>query len=907
MRLCYSLHTSYATLVAVMEDSSANPYIPRESQDIRKKVYERQSPLGRIVKWALIVTAAAAVLIGGGLFFVVPRTTAVDQQARQKLADALQPPDQTLKRVDVTSDAGFHLNYDNRIYDSHAEVGADVTAGTDNDTAVLTGASYENNDLRTQRAYNYVRIRPIESVDTSRALSPDPPQLEVFATLSQKDLTTAAAIPENKSLSQLSLFVKIDSDRRLAKKVADDKTVVTIDATKPVSATIGGVQYQKVRYTTTNDNHRISDVKFDECYYTVQNNQPYSICVSGVRPTNVSAASLVENVFNSITYQQPSITTDATTSTNTNSSSTSAKKTTYMYPLARLAQATTGGSTATDSSSAADSNGGNDSESPLLTVSPEYYKDPASLTAIAKTQPSVMRIGTLYCANLSLKFESGDTAATITDACAGNVATGVAISSDGYIATTGHAIRNQKKAAIAGYINFAPTQIAMMDRLQTVLDYLLKSKIILQSDADYIKTGASIGDQEALAKIENLGSVIPDNYIVPDSEQYTYAIQPTDKPIVINTNDGSKPSFAYSDAVLEAKYIASNYDASKSIQDVFDSTTPSVDVGLLKVNANFQDVPIAQKQTVKANDVISTLGFPAYADSSLAIDKIRNQPIVTSNKVNQVYKKDTGQLIETDNPVLPGNDGAPVVDANGQLIGLAVYGLSYCPDQQCFASGTVRPASELLKLLDDKNINLKTGSEATKSWSEGVDQYFRANYSSSTSAFASAVSLYPSNIWGQPLQKLASSQQGNSSDTSLMNQLETVMIVLLVVLVVATVLLAIAAFVHNKAINRMQVGHYGAVEVPMTPPASNASYTPAPPPQSLDQLPPLPTQQITNVTAIPQSQSPSESPILPIHEQPTQIQTATQPQTPPAESPQIQHFEESKKPEPPKSGDSFYS
>src|SRR5690606_15724035 len=99
-----------------MEDSSANPYIPQESEAIRAKVYERQSPLGRIVKWSMIITAVVAVLVGGGLFFVVPRTTAVDQEARQSLADALQPPDQTLKRVSVGSSLGFHLNYDNRVY-----------------------------------------------------------------------------------------------------------------------------------------------------------------------------------------------------------------------------------------------------------------------------------------------------------------------------------------------------------------------------------------------------------------------------------------------------------------------------------------------------------------------------------------------------------------------------------------------------------------------------------------------------------------------------------------------------------------------------------------------------------------------------------------------------------------------
>ena len=235
-----------------MEDSS-NPYIPQESQSTRQKVYQHQSPLGRIVKWLLIITISVAVMVGGGLYFVVPLTTAVDEPARQKFADILQPPEQTLKRVSVQSDVGYSLNYDNRLYSSYAEVG-DSTAGTDESIAVLSGQTYENNDLRTQRGYNYVRIRPIESVESSRALVTLPPELEIFATTSDKELDKASKIAENRDLSRLSLFVKLDGDKRAAEKVADDNTFVSIEATKPSNVNMNDVDYQRVRYTTTNEN-----------------------------------------------------------------------------------------------------------------------------------------------------------------------------------------------------------------------------------------------------------------------------------------------------------------------------------------------------------------------------------------------------------------------------------------------------------------------------------------------------------------------------------------------------------------------------------------------------------------------------------------------------------------------------
>lgn len=792
-----------------MEDSSTNPYIPQESQDIRQKVYQRQSPLGRIVKWLLITTIIVALLVGGGLFFVIPLTSAVDDEARQKFADILQPPEQTLKRVNVKSDVGFSINYDNKLYSSYAEVG-DSTAGTDESVAVLSGQTYENNDLRTERAYNYVRIRPIESAESSRALVTLPPELELFATTSEQELDEASKIAENKDLSRLSLFVKIDGDKRAAEKTADDNTIVTIEATKPSSKTINNIDYQYVRYTTTNENYRITNVKQDDCYYTIQSDQPYAICVSNIRPTNVSAASLVEQLFDSIAFEA---------ATTVDQETTNNKEVSYAYPLARLAQATSG----VDETDAG-------SETSLVTITPEYYGDGATLGSIAKSQPSVVRVGTLYCADLDLKFESGETATKLTDACVGNVASGVFVSSDGYVATTGHAIRTQKKAAINGYINFAPNRELILDRLQRVLDYLLEAKIILESDAEYLMTGASTGDQEALAKIQNIGSIIKDSYISPVKEEYTYAIQPYDKPIVVNRNDALKPAFAYSDSVLKAEYVSSEYDVEKGLQYAFGSETSKSDVGLLKAEGSFPGVPIAQQETTRTDDVLSTIGFTAYTDSSLVIDGIRDLPVVTVSTVDQAYEKDGKQLLQTDAPVLPGNDGAPVFNSSGELIGFAVYGLLYCPDQQCFANGTVRSASELIELLKEENVTLNTGGSLATQWRDGVDQFLSANYVASTSSFASADGSYRFNRWAAPSKDLSTSLQGNKKDTSLMNQLQAVMIVSLVSLAVATVLLSILHWLYKRRVSMLQVGHYGKDSAPAASvSAQNQSVTPVPP------------------------------------------------------------------------------
>ncbi len=880
-----------------MQDSASNPYIAQESKTIEQQVYKRETPLGRIAKWAAIGTSILAILVGGGLFFVVPHTSAQDQSARQKLADILQPPDQTLKRVNVQSTLGFTFNYDNHVYESYAEVG-DKNAGTDESSALATGEHYENNELRVLRAYNYVRVSPIESVDSSRALQPEPPELEVFATFSAADLAKAKQVPENRNLSDLSLFIQLDEDKRQAAKKADDNTFAKLDITKAVSETHGGVDYQKVRYNYTNTNYRVTNVSYDDCYYTIQGTQPYTICVSNVRPNSVSSASLVENIFNSITFQQPQV---------GNADTLLAKSLrTGVRPLVILAQASSSDTsvssddansdTSTGTSDAASSNSdgievesSTGGQSPLITVTPDYYNNAANLRAIAKAQPSVVRIGMIYCANLTLKFLSGETAATLTNACTGSLSNGAIVSSDGYVATTGHAIRSDKKALVTGYINFAPTHEQMLDRLQRILDFLVSARLIGQSDEDFLMTQSDVGNQDALAKIENLASLIPDDQIVAQNENYSYAVQPSGKPIVINKTD-TKPTFAYSDSVLSADYVASDYDATKAMKFDFTDESTKADVGLLKINGSYPPMKLAPTINVKSGDTISTIGYPGFSDGSLAIDNNHNLPIVTTSTISQVFDQDGHKFIATTTPVLPGNDGSPVVDSSGNLLGFALYGFSYCPDQQCFAGGTIRPITDLINLLSDKNKTLVDSSLSASNWIKGVDEFFRANYSPATKAFSTAGSLYGYNQWSSDVSKLSQSLIGSKYDTSLMNTLKTLMMWVLAISVVVTIVLFVIFIIQKKRIDHLNTGHYG-VPVPNqgqgvavsgqtnvmspaygSPQFNNSPVTqqpspmtpatpalPSVPPSSQPQQPSLPPQPAMPVNPVPPSVPPAES------------------------------------------------
>lgn len=803
-----------------MEDSSTNPYIPQQSAEIQNKVYRRQSPLGRIVKIALIVSGVLTALLALALVFIVPRTSADDSEARMALANTVQPPSQLTKHVPVTSGLGFSLKYENQLFTSYAEV--QPPEPTDDDKERANIEYYENNDLRLKRDYDYVRVRPIESAEASRGLVVLPPEVTVSATITPIMLDDNAGKPEYKGLSKLSLFMKLNSEKRLAERVSADGTTVVIEESQPSARTINDVQFQKVRYTTTNDNYRIATTKYDDCYYTIQNDMPYAACVENIRPNNVDATALVEQVIATIEFQKPTNEKAAMPASSATGAADEPKDDKSAQVSIRLAQASSDTERESDESSDKldDVAESTQEEAELVAITPEYEENPLSLKAITKTQPSVVRIGALYCADLALKFENGQTATTLTDACIGSVSSGVFVSEQGHVATTGHAIRFSPKSAISGYINFAESRAEAFDRLDRVLQYMLDARFLYESDVRYLTNGATTGDQEALAKIENLASYIPDNYVTPVKEAYSYSVQPSDRPIVVNRNDARKPTFAYSDSVKEAVYVGSNYDIAKAAQSTFGAAMPDVDTGILKVEGSYQNVGVPGSKTLSAGERLTILGLPAYVDSGLFLDKVRNAPLVTAPKIQQVFENQ--KLVQIDEPTLPGNDGAPAFDQTGDLIGFATYGLSYCPDQQCFSSGTVRSVSELNALVAKQNIALGGASGATVLWSRAVDEYFKANYAKAEQLFAEAGGAYQFNKLAEPLQKLSAEFKGSEHDTSLFNQLQGAFIIVIIITALATLGLTAAFIVDRRRLDAMQVGHYG-VQAPVYGPAPAAA------------------------------------------------------------------------------------
>lgn len=88
------------------------------------------------------------------------------------------------------------------------------------------------------------------------------------------------------------------------------------------------------------------------------------------------------------------------------------------------------------------------------------------------------------------------------------------------------------------------------------------------------------------------------------------------------------------------------------------------DIALLKVSGAFQPSPVAPSRNVRLGDSIFTIGFPN-------IDVQGVEPKLTKGEISSLGGiQDDPRQFQVSLPVQPGNSGGPLIDRNGNVIGL---------------------------------------------------------------------------------------------------------------------------------------------------------------------------------------------------------------------------------------------
>ena len=794
---------------------------------------KKKRGIGDYINWGLIGFAVVlALALIAWLIIELTGSTSSDTGKTQKGVAAVLEPDSSAPFTrTISSTLGVKIPYNARELEGFG---------------FADEVTFANTDLDESRAYTIMRVRPVETSEATRSeVTLESPELRVTSSLSKGYWDMLSTKKEYKDLSKIDMLVKETVSARTKDKM--------VQAADTEVKNINNIDYRKVTFTTTNKLYGVETVAREDCYMTVQNDRPYVGCIDNIRSSNFSVVPQLEAVLTGITYDglDKKVLVDATEQ-NDDASMLQAKE----------------GERA-DSESAAKKTDDDESTSAKKlpaakqpAVSP-YLADTYNFKSFATAVPATVRVGTVYCADVKLSLPDGGDGPTLTGACVDKAGTGFFVSQEGIIATSGSVVQVKPQEAIAAYVTNAPDSSQALDRLQRLLDYLVTSRSIMQSDADALIAGVQERNQDIIAKVNALSTLIAPEDIAITKEKYTYAVQLADKPIVVNQNGDGSSSFAYTDTVIDASIEAKDYSADISQQQIYDGQGVKGDTALLRTKntAIYPALKLAYTgDGIADKSVVNIEGLPMYAFGSLASAQFRPTPLYRSGLVSQTFSASEGQKVRSvTTSSHAGLAGAPALDTSGKVVGVATYNNLNCPDRKCFASTVIRDTSAITLLAKQRNMILHDDSSSSTVWNEALTQLTRGNYRQASQLFSEAASLYPQNYLAAKYADYSKSQYGTATDTSTMNTVVSILQMLSVVAVGVLILLGIAKTVFIMILRPRTETQYGQMaggsyidpsqwqhqHIGTTAPGvTQATIPPAPLPQPTQWQPSAPTSPV---------------------------------------------------------------
>lgn len=770
---------------------------------------KRKRALGEYVTWAMIIVGVLLVLslIAWLVITLMGKTSSDTGKTQAGVAAVLEPSASAPAPRTIKSQLGVQVPYDTRELEGYG-FAEDVTFST--------------TDLDQARPYSVIRIRPVETSEATRSeVTLESPELRLTSSTNAAYWDSLSSKKEYEDLSKIDMLVK--------ETVTAHEKDASVESSDAEVANINDVDYRKVTFTYTNERYGVKTERREDCYMAVQHDRPYVACINNIRASNFSVVPQLESVLEKVSY-------DGLEEEALVTSEKDDEKDAAMLD------------NKDDEEVEATTSGQEDvvTEDEQVDKVPAYLEESNSFRAMAVATPSVVRVGTVYCADIKLTLPNGGSGPTLTGACLDKAGSGFFVSRDGLVATSGSTTQVKPQEAIAAYITNAPDSGEVTARLQRVLDYLVEARVLMQTDADALIAGVDERDQDIIDKVNAISTRIEPEDIAITEESYSYAVQLADKPIVVNENGDGSASFAYTDTVVKAEVEGQKYTSDISQEAIFKGESVESDTTLLKVDksATYPTLKLSLAgEGVGEGSPIALVGMPMYAFGSLASAQFRDTPIYRLGAIDQTFNADGGQKIRSISTTShAGLAGAPALDGAGDVAGVATYNNLNCPDRKCFASTVVRDTSGIEALIKERNITLQSASLSSDTWKQAIDELLRGNYKKATQLFESAHSLYPQNYLAPKFAAYSKSQYGSASDTSTMNIIVSVLKTVAVIAVGILILLTILKVALKLFIRPHTETQYGAMSGGQYIDPNQWQHQQTQPPQTLAPLSQVPQQ-----------------------------------------------------------------
>ncbi|MBI2356886.1 trypsin-like peptidase domain-containing protein [Candidatus Dojkabacteria bacterium] len=354
-------------------------------------------------------------------------------------------------------------------------------------------------------------------------------------------------------------------------------------------------------------------------------------------------------------------------------------------------------------------------------------------------KPSVVHIYNKTCVDIKVSSQTGFTKTPngTYKVCGGGFGTGFFISSDGYLITNGHVASPHSIDAVVSSLVSGGDITFWTDLSYDIAELLYKERGI--NLASLSNTDILLVVLSTFMELNNQGGLT----LTPT---YNNFIENTE-PFVIDprTFDPSNAT-----ALTEAKTITAQVDSQFEAQynyakgDKSGIKTP--DLAILKIDDNSKQFPslrLSSAELITSGMPIHVLGFPGIVNQDSIFASSASQiPTITNGTIGAVKPNSTGafKLIQIDASISGGNSGGPIVNSEGEVVGVATYGISDGSSSGDYNIGV--SAEEITKLLASNSVKINEG-KVTEYLNDGVENFEKEYYKFAIKDFKKVIELYP--------------------------------------------------------------------------------------------------------------------------------------------------------------------
>lgn len=196
---------------------------------------------------------------------------------------------------------------------------------------------------------------------------------------------------------------------------------------------------------------------------------------------------------------------------------------------------------------------------------------------------------------------------------------------------------------------------------------------------------------------------------------------------------------------------------------------PGKDVALLKVQGeNLPTLPIAADE-LEVGAPLYVIGYPAAATfHPLIAAESQIEPTLTKGQVSSKKKSVKGgwPVYQTDATMTHGNSGGPVLNEQGEVVGLATFGtIDPSTGQEIAGLNFVVPTSVVQEFLKKGNV---TPAEGTVSglWKKALGEYYKKHYKTSLKTLNQLNDIAPGMPYIQQFKSSAQKEIAAGNDRS---------------------------------------------------------------------------------------------------------------------------------------------